>query len=159
MMIRRLQCIDVNDDIVIRAAQPQDAGGLQRCMHEAYAEHQERLGDIRLPPLELDYADEIARFPTWVAICADRIAGGLTMVFADDTASVANVAVSPSFQGRGLGRKLLAFAEEQALENHCIEMRLATHVLLTENVDLYRHLGWTEFDRDEQKVYMKKVLH
>lgn len=64
----------------------------------------------------------------------------------------------PDFQGRGFGGKLLNFAETKAKELGYKEMRLATHVLLTENIALYKHLGWSEYDRDDVRVYMKKVV-
>ena len=149
--------VNVNGDIFIRRALPGDAPGLQSCMHSAYAAYNDRMGGTRLPPLELDYADEIENYPTWVATLEDQVVGGITMVFAEDIASIANVAVSPSVQGRGLGRILLAHAETNAKEMGCTQLRLATHVLLTENVDMYRHLGWAEFGRDDTRVFMKKV--
>jgi hypothetical protein len=52
----------------------------------------------------------------------------------------------------------LACAETKAKEKHYTELRLATHILLTEDVDLYRHLAWSEFGRDETKVFMKKNI-
>ena len=52
----------------------------------------------------------------------------------------------------------MTFAESQAQENGLTELRLATHVLLTENVSLYSHLGWSEYDRDTTRIYMKKVV-
>jgi len=80
------------------------------------------------------------------------------MTFENDYASIANVAVHPNFQGQGLGGGLLTFAEKVAKEKCYSELRLATHVLLKENVSLYIHLGWAETDRDEVRVYMKKYI-
>ena len=146
----------MNERLVIRAATVDDAPALQWCMVSAYSSYEDRMGGSTLPPMELDYVEEITSFPTWVATLDGQVVGGLTMMFAEDHASIANIAVSPSAQGRGLGGKLMAYAESKAQEKDLIEMRLATHVLLTENVSLYSHLGWTEYDRDETRVYMKK---
>jgi hypothetical protein len=52
----------------------------------------------------------------------------------------------------------LACAETKAKEKHYTESRLATHNLLTENVELYRLLGWSEFGRDKTRVFMKKSI-
>jgi GNAT superfamily N-acetyltransferase len=41
-----------------------------------------------------------------------------------------NIAVSPSRQGLGLGRQLLAFAEAEALRRGYREIRLYTHHIL-----------------------------
>jgi GNAT superfamily N-acetyltransferase len=148
----------MSDEIGIRRAVTGDAAELQMCMHSAYSIYQHRMGNTRLPPMDLDYADEIENYPTWVAILEGKVVGGITMVFDEDHAAIANVAVSPTAQGVGLGRTLLEFAEAKAAEKRYTELRLATHVLLTENVDLYHHLGWSEFDRDEARVFMKKEI-
>jgi GNAT superfamily N-acetyltransferase len=142
----------------IREALVDDAVGLQACMQSAYASYQDRMGGKRLPPMHLDYAIEITDFPTWVAELDGIIVGGLTMMFEKDFTTIANIAVHSEFQGQGLGGGLMKFAESQAKEKGYSEMRLATHVLLSENVTLYLYFGWTEFDRDDNKVYMKKSI-
>jgi len=108
--------------------------------------------------MDVDYSSEIKKYPTWVAECNGNVVGGLIMTFEQGHASLSNIAVHPEFQGQGLGRGLMEFAESQAKEKQYSELRLATHVLLTENVSLYRHLGWTEIDRDEVRVYMRKAI-
>ena len=80
------------------------------------------------------------------------------MTFEHGYAVVANIAVRPEFQGRGLASELMRFAEATARERGFSELRLTTHVFLTENVSLYLHLGWTETDRDYDRVHMKKRL-
>ena len=136
----------------------EDSGGLQECMESAYSSYQDRMSGERLPPMDIDYFLEIKDFPTWVAEFSGKIVGGLTMMFEDKYASIANVAVHPEFQGQGLGGGLLKFAETVAKEKNYSELRLATHILLTENVSLYLHLGWKEIDRDVVRVYMKKDI-
>lgn len=142
----------------IREAVIEDSAELQRIMESAYSVYQERLGGKRLPPMDVDYASEIRDYPTWLAESAGEIVGGLIMVFEDDAASIANIAVSPDFQGQGLGRGLMNFAESVAKEKAYTELRLATHILLTENVSLYEHLGWSEIGRDDVRVYMRKEI-
>ena len=61
-------------------------------------------------------------------------------------------------QGRGLGRGLIEFGEAQAGKQGYKELRLATHRLLTENLSLYSHLGWTETGRDSSRVFFRKIL-
>jgi GNAT superfamily N-acetyltransferase len=145
-------------DWTIRKAVIADAARLQRCMESAYASYQQRMAGQRLPPMDLDYDAEIQDFPTWVAEREGVIGGGLTMVFEDDYASIANIAVHPRFQGQGLGGALLRFAEIQAKDGSFSELRLTTHVQLVENISLYSHLGWNEYQRDNTRVYMKKTL-
>ena len=121
----------------VRPATMDDAEALHDCMVSAYTPYRDRFGAGRVPPLEVDYAAEIERFPTWIVECDGEIAGGLIMTFEPDHAVVSNVAVHPRFQGRGLGGMLMRFAEETARERRLFELRLTTHVALTANVSLY----------------------
>lgn len=142
----------------IRQANATDSEGLKKCMLSAYAAYQQRMDGERLPPMDVDYLSEITNYPTWVADSRGRIVGGLIMSFAGDEASIANIAVDPDYQGQGIGGGLLSFAVSKASQNGCSELRLATHVLLHENLSLYSHLGWTETGRDETRVYMAKKI-
>ena len=142
----------------IREAIPEDAERLGNCMVSAYSTYQKRKGGVRLPPMDVDYLSEIRNYPTWVVESEGRILAGLILVFQEDHASIANIAVDPEFQGHGIGGELLTFAESKARENNYVELRLTTHVLLDESISLYRHLGWEETDRTEFKVFMKKKL-
>ena len=143
---------------IIREATPEDSDSLKNCMESAYAAYQERMSGVRLPPMDVDYLSEIKNYPTWVVESEGGILGGLIMVFENDQATIANIAVDPKFQGQGIGGELMRFAESKARENHFSELRLATHVLLDENISLYRHLGWEETGRYETRVFMKKEI-
>ena len=142
----------------IREATPEDSTGLKNCMESAYATYQERMDGVRLPPMDVDYLSEIKNYPTWVVESERSILGGLIMVFENNHASIANIAVDPKFQGQGIGGGLMKFAESKARENNFSELHLATHILLDENISLYRHLGWEETGRDESRVFMKKKI-
>jgi len=142
----------------IREATAEDSDSLKDCMESAYAMYQARMGGVRLPPMDVDYSTEIKNYPTWVVESEGNILGGLIMVLENDHAAIANIAVNPRFQGQGIGGALIRFAESQARENSFSELRLTTHVLLEENIRLYRHLGWKETGRNETRVFMKKEI-
>lgn len=142
----------------IREAKVSDSEQLHHCMDKAYTKYLARLNGGTLPPLEIDYADEIANYPAWVIESQSKIIGGLFMAFEKEFASIANIAVHPDYQGYGLGKELMLFAHTKAKEKGYSELRLATHVLLTENISLYKHLGWVEYDRDDLRVYFKKSI-
>ena len=127
-------------------------------MRAAYGVYLERHPDLMLPPMTIDYRDEIRNHPTWVATAGSKLVGGLTMVFGDNDASIANVAVHPEFQGQGLGAGLMRFAEDEARRRGHTALSLATHVRLTGNVAYYRRLGWHETGRDAERVFMNKPL-
>jgi ribosomal protein S18 acetylase RimI-like enzyme len=73
-----------------------------------------------------------------------------------------NIAVAPEYQGRGLGRNLVAIAESEAARRGYGEVRLYTHVTMIENVAIYRHLGFVETHRATvngyDRIYMRKSL-
>ncbi len=56
--------------------------------------------------------------------------------------------MSPAFQGRGLGRKLMAHAEKLAVSSGFGQIKLYTNKLFAENVQLYLRLGY-RVDREE----------
>ena len=142
----------------IREATAEDAGALKKCMESAYTAYQDRMDGMRLPPMDVDYLFEIKNYPSWVVESEETIRGGLIMSFENDQASIANIAVDPEYQGQGIGGALMKFAESKARENNFSELHLTTHVLLHENVSLYRHLDWEETSRNETKVFMKKEI-
>jgi 2-phosphosulfolactate phosphatase len=142
----------------VRSATLEDAPALRKCMESAYAAYQHRMGGQRLPPLDADYLSEIKNYPTWVVEAGQQIVAGLIMVFEQDRALIANIAVDPQFQGLGIGGELMAFAESRTRDKDITELQLATHVLLTENLSLYAHLGWQELERNETRVLMRKAL-
>lgn len=142
----------------IRKAELTDADELQKCMHLAYSEYEDRINVETLPPLNVDYEDEISSFPVWVVEFDNNIIAGLILLFKEDYASLANIAIHPDYQGKGLGKFLLNFAEKEAITKEYSEIHLATHALFTENVLIYKKLGWIVFDQDETKVYMKKYI-
>ena len=65
------------------------------------------------------------------------IAGIIVLLPATDYLLLDNIAVSPARQGSGLGRRLLAFAEAEALRRGYAEIRLYTHQTMVENQRLY----------------------
>ena len=142
----------------IRQAVIKDSVELQGCMELAYGSYKDRMEGKRLPPMDVNYSDEIRDYPSWVAVSDGTVVGGLFMMFEKKYASIANIAIQPDFQGQGLGGGLMRFAETKAKDKGYSELRLATHILLIENVSLYLYLGWTEIDRDEVRVYMKKDI-
>ena len=142
----------------IRRATAEDAEGIKNCMESAYETYQARMGGVRLPPMDVDYACEINNYPTWVVESQGIILAGLIMILEGEKASIANIAVSPKAQGKGIGGALMRFAESKASVNGFSDIHLATHVLLSENLSLYQHLGWMETGRDETRVFMKKNI-
>jgi ribosomal protein S18 acetylase RimI-like enzyme len=90
------------------------------------------------------------------------VRGVLVLIPQQDAMLLDNVAVSPSAQGLGLGRKLLKFAEAAAVDAGYRSIKLYTNEAMTENVELYTRIGYSETHRAEEKglrrVYMTKPI-
>ena len=142
----------------IRKATASDAPALTECMNAAYRGYAERFEGKPLPPMTADYEQEISSYPVWVAESGGVVVGGLVLMPERGHVTIANVAIHPSYQGKGLGRALLTHGEKEAKRAGYTKLRLATHILLVENISLYAHLGWSEVNRDETRVYMEKTF-
>ncbi len=96
-----------------------------------------------------DYVRRIDDGEAWVLEEAGELVG--LVVLRDGLAALMlpNIAVAPAAQGRGHGRRLLAFAGEEATRRGYGEVRLYVNALLVENITLYQHLGFREIERIE----------
>ena len=52
------------------------------------------------------------------------------------------MAVEPAFQGRGIGRALMRWAEDEARRRGCSEVSVGVRTALPRNVRFYRLLGY-----------------
>jgi ribosomal protein S18 acetylase RimI-like enzyme len=146
---------------MIRAARADDAASIQSLVLAAYGHYVERIG--KPPgPMHDDYARRIAADQTWVLEDGAEIVGLVVLEERPELLLLDNIAVQPAAQGKGLGRALIAFAEQEAMRRGYGELRLYTHVLMTENIALYQRLGFAEIGRVQEKgfdrVYMAKPL-
>lgn len=145
----------------IRPAEPADQAAIERIVNDAYGHYVARMGK-RPGPMEDDYAARIADREAWVLDDGGSLAGVLVLCDAADHLLLDNIAVAPAHQGRGVGRRLMAFAETEARRRGWSEIRLYTHETMIENQALYQRLGYVETHRAEQagfaRVFMRKPL-
>ncbi len=131
------------------------------CVTAAYAMYVARIGKPPGPMLD-DYAAVIARHRVFVLGEAGAVVGALVLIRQADGLLLDNVAVHPDHQGRGLGRRLIDFAEAEARRQGYQALDLYTHELMTENIGRYRALGYQETGRRVEhgypRVYMRKRL-
>jgi ribosomal protein S18 acetylase RimI-like enzyme len=132
--------------VQIRPASPDEAGAVDELVQRAYAHYVDRIGR-RPGPMDEDYRQKVAEGKVSVAVEADEILGLVVLAKEPDHLLIENVAVEPERQSQGIGRTLLAFAEEVATEAKLTTLRLYTHALMTENRAFYPRLGYTEIDR------------
>jgi GNAT superfamily N-acetyltransferase len=149
------------DEPRIRAATAADVSVIGQIVEQAYRHYIPRIG--KPPgPMRDDYAARVSEGAVWVIEEGSMIAGIIVLLRRPDYLLLDNIAVSPARQGAGLGRRLLAFAEAEALRRGYNEIRLYTHRTMTENQRLYAALGYEETGRGTEagyeRVFMRKRL-
>jgi len=145
----------------VRLAVPADAAGVQACVLGAFEHYVERIGKPPAPML-LDFESEIEASRVWV-VCGDRgVVGALVQYETDLGFYIDTVAVSPSSQGRGVGRALLEFAEQEAVRRGFRSIYLCTNSMMAENQVLYPRIGYVEYERKKEagydRVFYRKAL-
>jgi GNAT superfamily N-acetyltransferase len=137
-----------------------DLQRVEAVVHAAYVGYVAINGKSPGPMLD-DYATLIAQSRVHVLDDGD-VVGVLVLLPEPGVMLLDNVAIDPPVQGKGYGRRLLAFAEDEALRAGFSRIRLYTQVIMTRNISLYSRLGYIETHRGEEKglarVYMRKQL-
>lgn len=144
-----------------RPASAADVNAITALVRGAYAKYVPRMGKEPVP-MRADYGKALLEHQVWVMEEAGEIIATLELVPGDEHLLIENVAVSPQHQGRGIGHRMLTFAEAEALRQGLHEMRLYTAEAMRENIGLYAHLGYVETGRktvsEIPRVYMSKRL-
>lgn len=126
---------------VLRTATAADAGAIRALTRDAYAKWVPLIG--REPkPMTADYVAAVRDHRIDLLEIDGVLAALVEMIPAPDHLLIENLAVAPAWQGRGLGRRLLAHAEAVALGLGLAEARLYTNQRFAANVALYRRCGY-----------------
>jgi ribosomal protein S18 acetylase RimI-like enzyme len=143
----------------LRRATADDLPAIKALIDAAYARYLTRM-DKPPAPMSRDYGPSVEAGTTWVL--GSPVAAVLTLYPREDHLYVENVAVDPSAQGRGLGRALMAFAEQEAARLGLGRMALVTHEVMTENQAIYARLGYIEVERRAEdgfrRIHLEKRL-
>ncbi|WP_366656831.1 GNAT family N-acetyltransferase [Fodinicurvata sp. EGI_FJ10296] len=139
-----------------------DEPEIRDCAERAYARYVDLIG--RKPaPMVADYGAQIAAGEVHVATDDDGILQGF-IVFRPEGEHILleNIAVLPSKAGRGIGKALIAFCEDEARRRGFGAVHLYTNVKMTENLSIYRRLGYVEVARRSEngfnRVFFEKAL-
>jgi GNAT superfamily N-acetyltransferase len=144
--------------IEIRAASATDVPRAYDIVQAAYRIYISRMGKKPGPMLD-DYARRQRAAELYIASLGEEAVGVAVLVRAADHLQLDNVAVHPRWQGRGIGRALIVFAEEMAKTLGLPEMRLYTHVTMTENIARYSRNGFVETHRGMEGGYERVFMH
>jgi ribosomal protein S18 acetylase RimI-like enzyme len=149
------------DEDRIRAATAADVPAIAEIVDQAYRHYIARMGKPPGPRLD-DYETRVSEGAVWVLEEGAAIAAIIVLLPGPNYLLLDNIAVSPTRQGVGLGRQLLAFAEDEALRRGYREIRLYTHQTMVENQRLYASIGYEETGRGSEagydRVFMRKRL-
>ena len=132
--------------MTIRKAVVGDLQAVVSLTTAAYAPYTSLLDAPPIPVTE-DYAPRIARGEVWLLESGGELAGVLTLERHVDHAMIFSVAVSPAFQGKGFGIKLLNHADQQTRLWGLPETRLYTNAKMERNIALYLAYGYRETGR------------
>lgn len=145
----------------LRRATADDVAGIAGLTDAAYSKYIAEIG--RKPqPMTTDYAPMVRDHPVWVLEIEQQLAGVLVLQHEAENMLIYSVAIAPEYQKRGLGRLLLAHAEQQARQAGYDVVRLYTNGKMEANIALYSRLGYRETGRETYPggtvVHMTKQL-
>jgi GNAT superfamily N-acetyltransferase len=147
--------------VTTRCAVPGDVDVLRAIAAAAYRQYIPRIGQ-RPAPMTADYAQAVRDRQAWAAIENGAIVGFAILIPQPGCLLLDNVAVRPAAQGRGVGTRLLALAEDHARRLGLSEIRLYTNEAMTENLAYYLRHGYAETHRAEQdgfhRVFFRKLI-
>ncbi|MEV5569188.1 GNAT family N-acetyltransferase [Spirillospora sp. NPDC052269] len=142
----------------IRLAVPSDRPAIEGVVEAAYTPWEEIIGTRPLP-MVADYAALIDAGRVFVL---DDLTGLIVLIPEEGVLYVDNVAVDPSAQGGGRGRRLLDFAEDKARELGLPALRLITNEKMASNIARYERRGYLQTGREtiegRHAVHMSKTL-
>ncbi|WP_173128270.1 GNAT family N-acetyltransferase [Kibdelosporangium persicum] len=138
---------------MIRTAVEADRAAVEEIVRDAYTKWITVIGG-EPAPMKADYAALIEAGRVWVLDSLDAL---IVLVEEPGVLLIENVAVRPSAQGKGLGRRLLAFAEERTHALGRTAVRLYTNEKMTTNIALYQSLGYRETGREE--INGRRIVH
>ena len=150
------------EHVEMRLAGTADAAAVRDLTREAYAKWVPIIG--REPkPMGADYAAAVRDHRIDMLYVSGELAALIETIDQGDQLLVENLAVSPSFQRRGVGTRLMAHAEAVAASLGYDHIWLYTNRRFAGNVELYSRLGY-RIDSEEEigdgsvRVNMSKRL-
>ena len=147
--------------MTLRRATIADLPAVTALQRAAYAKNRPLLG-VEPLPLLADYAQVLADYEVYLSERDGALAGVLILQPRADDLLIWSVATAPEAQGRGIGNKMLAFAETRARALGLTCIRLYTGQPLTFNIAWYTRHGYvyerTEDMGDRRIVHLIKQL-
>lgn len=159
----------------IKPAATKDIPVIQAITHSAYEKYIPRIGKPPAP-MNADWPTLLKTHQVSVLVSRSsqestpvepedgKVVGAIVLGLeqGSDSIKVNNLVIDQAFQGKGYGKVLMKFAEDEARERGRRALTLFTNVLMWENLQLYPKMGFVEVDRREEdgydRVYYRKEL-
>ncbi|MFT4302534.1 MAG: GNAT family N-acetyltransferase [Desulfovibrio sp.] len=147
---------------MIRKAVAGDEAAIRECADKAFSGYIPLLG--RQPaPMSADFPAQIAAGQIYVALDdGGDLLGYIAFFPQGGHMHLDSVAVLPAAAGRGIGKMLITFCEDEARRLGLEAVHLYTNEMMTANHSIYPRLGYIEVDRrtDEgfNRVFFQKKL-
>ena len=146
---------------ILRRATQADVAAIGALVDAAYRGYLPLLGRTPTPMLS-DFAAAVREHDVRVLDVGGRLVGVIELIAHDDHLWVHNVAIDPAVQGQGLGRRLLAFAEDEARRLGLPAIGLLTNERYLANIAMYERYGYRETHREPYRgtdlVHFRKTL-
>lgn len=148
--------------MIIRKAKKADEDGVSACAEDAYEQYIAAIGK-KPAPMVANFKQQIAESLVYVAVNADDDVFGFIVFFPKGgTMFLENIAVLTSAAGNGIGKRLIALCEAEAVRLNLPSVQLYTNKKMTANLSIYPYLGYRETERREEdgfsRVYFEKTL-
>lgn len=149
------------DKLEIRLANQGDLNRIEEIVTMSYAKYVPIMGQ-KPAPMTADYGQIIEAGQIFVGIIENELVAMVVLKDFADYVLIGSLAVAPGFQGRGLGKAMLNFAEQYARNRAKSQTRLYTNVLMEANIVIYQKVGYHIYDRRDEdgfsRVYFLKNL-
>ena len=152
----------MSDEPVIREACPADEAVITEIASQAYAMYVPLMNMKPYPMLD-DYKAHIRAGSAFVIESHGSVSGYVILIIKNSsTLLLDNIAVLPTRQKAGYGRKLLEFADRYAIERHMKKIILYTNKVMKENIGWYRKHGYVITHECEEmgykRIFFKKTF-
>ena len=148
-------------ELCFRQATFDDIPDVWRIVYHAYSSYIPLLG--RTPPtFREDFDHHVSLGNLWLCMVAGRISAMVVLTPSVDYLLIQAMCVDPDFQGNGLGRSLLSFAENRARDAGLPEIKLYTNSRMERNIRIYRRWGFKIYKREDypwgRRIHMRKQI-
>jgi GNAT superfamily N-acetyltransferase len=144
----------------IRLAGLADLAAVTGCVDAAFAPYTTLLGEPP-PAMMADHGEAVAAGRVALQEAGGGVVGVLMLAPRPDELLIEILAVHPDHRARGIGRRLMGFAEGEARRLGAPAVRLFTHRLMTDAIAFYAALGYQQeppTEAGDERVHLRKPI-